>query len=335
MKASLESIVKSSRELKAVTERLLGFTKLMEPSRQNTNLLEIFRTLFGLLERSFMKTGIQVDRRYGNVPMTWCDPGAASPPLLYMLRFALETLRAAGGGSMLLEATQEEGDLVFRVSVTPPAGAAVQETAGRPGDMTRDQAEDFAREEGGSLAVERLATGWVLTCRFPVRRSPAAQEADDRDAAFRKVAAGARAVAAPAVSVLVVEDEPAIRELIQEVLEDSECRVTLQADASAALRVFEHGRFDVVFTDISMPGMDGVTLVRKVRSIDPRAVVVVVTGRATDETVRGALNAGAKMVLRKPFEISDLRTIVHSIRTDPSGEHLDQIARDPRDMVVT
>src|SRR5206468_11300938 len=110
------------------------------------------------------------------------------------------------------------------------------------------------------LAVERLATGWVLTCRFPVRRSPAARESDDRDAATREVAAGARPGAAPAVSVLVVEDEPAIRELIQEVLEDSQCRVTLQADASAALRVFQPGPFDLVFTGISMPWTDRLPL---------------------------------------------------------------------------
>jgi DNA-binding response OmpR family regulator len=80
--------------------------------------------------------------------------------------------------------------------------------------------------------------------------------------------------------------------------------------------------------------MDGVTLVRKLYKIDPDAVVVVVTGRVTEEAVRGALTAGAKMVLRKPFEISDLRTIVHSIQTDPSGELLAEIGR-ARDMVAT
>ena len=74
MKSSLEAIVKSSRELKAVTERLMVFTKLVEPSTRNTNLLEIFRTLFGMMERSYLKAGITVEHHYGNLPMTWCDP---------------------------------------------------------------------------------------------------------------------------------------------------------------------------------------------------------------------------------------------------------------------
>ena len=64
MQSSLESIVRSARELKSVTERLLAFNKQMESGQQNANVLEIFRSLFGLLERAYTKAGIQVDKAH-------------------------------------------------------------------------------------------------------------------------------------------------------------------------------------------------------------------------------------------------------------------------------
>lgn len=331
MKSSLEAIVKSSRELKAVTERLMLFTKLVEPTTQNTNLLEIFRTLFGMMERSFTKTGITVDRQYGNLPMTWCDPGGASPPLLYMLRFALESLRGAGGGTARLEADTDGSDIVFRVLATPPEGARAEEIAIRAGDLTREQVAGFAEREGGTFVHERAGDGFAMSCRFPVRRDPASKPEPPaaRDASHAGTGAEAEGAVAGTTSlrVLVVEDEKPIRELFQEVLEGVGCVVHCEADGPAALRAFRERAFDVVFTDLSLPGMDGLALAGRLRAMEPGVVIVMVTGQANEESVRRGLEDGAAMVLQKPFELSELNAVLGSLRMDPTGRSLKEAAR--------
>lgn len=331
MKSSLEAIVRSSRELKAITERMVSFARLIENGEQNCNLLEIFRTLYGMLERSFTKNGIRVERVYGNVPMTWCDPGGAAPPLFFAIRSALEGLSAARGGSVLLEAALDGGNIVFRVEARAHADTSLTTPSERPGDLTLAQASDFARLEGGSLSESRTASESVLEVRFPIRKGPSAYER------IRSVTIAESASAVPeatTLTALVVEDEAPIRELIQEVLEGVDCLVCTEADAAAGLRTFSRRRFDIVFTDLSMPGMDGVTLVGKLRAHVPEAVVVVITGRATEESVKGALRAGAMTVLRKPFELSDLRTIIRAIRTDPTGGTLREIALECKNLMV-
>lgn len=324
MKSSLEAIVKSSRELKAVTERLMAFTKLVEPSTQNTNLLEIFRTLFGMMERSFTKAGITVDRRYGSLPMTWCDPGGASPPLLYMLRFALESLRGVGGGTAQIEASSDGPEIVFHVRLTPPEGTRAEEVAVRPGDLTREQVAGFAEREGGAFSVERCGDGFAMTCRFPVRRDPAPAA---EPPASNEAAAGGKEPQPSPMSVLVVEDEPPIRELFEEVLSSVGCRVRCEADGGAALKAFAAHRFDVVFTDLSLPGMDGLELAGRMRAIDPQIVVVMVTGQANEGSVQRGFEDGAAMVIRKPFELHEIKAVLGSLRSDPTGRSLRESAR--------
>ena len=343
MRSSLESILSSSRELKLVTERLLGFKKLMEEGPRSTNLVEVFRTLYAMLERAFAKAGITVEWHLENLPTTWCEPGTGAAPLMFALRSGLESLRSAGGGTMLLEGAQEGEEIVFRVQVTALDGTALNDPRERAGDLTFEQAAEFAEHEGGTLKVERSAGQYVLSCRFPLRRVPPGRDAHQapwpstpQEAALGHIqmkAAAANPRPRPLVA-LVVEDERPIRELIQEVLEGVDCQVDAEADAMAALEVFGRRRFDVVFTDISMPGMDGVTLVKKLRTIHPETLVVVVTGRATEDAVRAAMSAGAKLVLRKPFELSDIRTVVENIRIDPSGSSLAHAARQFSNLLV-
>jgi len=332
MKSSLEAIVKSSRELKAVTERLMVFTKLVEPSTRNTNLLEIFRTLFGMMERSYLKAGITVEHHYGNLPMTWCDPGGASPPMLYMLRFALESLRVAGGGTARLEASSEGSEIVFGVQATPCEGTKAEDIPIRPGDLTREQVAGFAEREGGTFSFEQSGAGFVMGCRFPVRRDPAV--ANVRTAATGMAAAamagglGLKPGDSPgALTVLVVEDEPPIRELFHEVLSEAGCRVHCEADGPSAIRTFGAHRFDVVFTDLSLPGMDGLELAGRLRALEPGVVIVMVTGQANERSIQRSLETGAAMVMQKPFELHELQAVLGSLRSDPSGRSLRESSR--------
>ncbi len=323
MKASLESIVRSSRELKSLMERLLGFAKMVEPGHRTANLVEIFRTMYGLLERAFVKAGIQTEQRFGPIPTTWCDPGAVAPSLLFCLRSALDMCRKAGGGRMTLEAASVEGQVMFRVTLEPPEGKSFEAASGRSSDLSFAQASEMAAEDGGRLEVNRAGETWIFSCVFPLM----AQACAPRPAAAGEQSADGTGQPSRALSVLVVEDEPSVRSLIREVMQGQGCRVESEADASSALQAYRNSRHDLVLTDILMPGMDGLTLVRRLREEDPESVVVVITGRITPDSVKAALDAGAKMVLPKPFDLSELQQITDHLRLDPSGESLRALTR--------
>ena len=309
METALKVIVKNSRELKGSNERLVVFARTVEPARRCTNLLDLYRQLFGFLERSFRKYGVEIEERYASdLPATWCDTGAASQLLLFMLRMALESLSEAGGGRMRLEASSTEDHLVFSVRFEPAPGRESDVTHRRLGALTFELASTLAAEQGGSLSVERVGPAWQTTCRFPVLTAEEAYGAEQRPATTVEERGRSEGVAG--LSVLVVEDDGSIRELIREVLEQFGCRVETVEDADAALASYRKSRSAIVLTDAGMTTGDGRPLIRTLRTLDPGATIVAVTGSEHEVREREALAHGALKVLRKPFELPDLIALV-------------------------
>jgi DNA-binding NtrC family response regulator len=103
--------------------------------------------------------------------------------------------------------------------------------------------------------------------------------------------------------VLVVDDEMPVRVTLAANLELEGYDVVEAGDGKAALeRVHEH-EFDLVITDIRMPGMSGVELFHEIRRLRPTLPVVLMTAFAVEGLVQEALREGAHMVLQKPFAI--------------------------------
>src|SRR5437868_3402672 len=107
-------------------------------------------------------------------------------------------------------------------------------------------------------------------------------------------------------TVLVVDDDPGIRESAAMALEKAGHRVVQAADAASAQRMLRELRIDVVVSDIYMPGENGVELLQWIveRRDPPR--VILMTARGSIETTALAQRAGAFDYLAKPFELSEL-----------------------------
>jgi DNA-binding NtrC family response regulator len=107
-------------------------------------------------------------------------------------------------------------------------------------------------------------------------------------------------------SILVVEDDEAMRDLLSEELEDAGFEVAAAGGASAGLEVARSGRFDLVITDLRMPEMDGFDLIRGVMALPEPPHVVMITAFGTIETAIRAVKLGAYDYITKPFEIEEL-----------------------------
>jgi DNA-binding NtrC family response regulator len=102
--------------------------------------------------------------------------------------------------------------------------------------------------------------------------------------------------------ILVIDDELPMREMLQRLLEDLGYRVHLAKSGEEGLVAFEKGTFNVVITDFSMPGMNGIELLREVKKRTPSVPVILVTAYATINTAVEAIKAGAYDYITKPFD---------------------------------
>lgn len=108
--------------------------------------------------------------------------------------------------------------------------------------------------------------------------------------------------------VLVVDDERHVRRLLRDLLEAWGCRTDEAGTGAEGIRLFEDGGYDLILTDLVMPGIGGLELVEAVRERDPRVGVIVLTGSSAD--VSAARDRLGFTLLRKPLDVAGLQTAV-------------------------
>ena len=114
------------------------------------------------------------------------------------------------------------------------------------------------------------------------------------------------------IRILVVDDSQESREICQRVLQREGYGVQSVDDAKKALDELKGTRFNLVITDLKMPEMDGMSLLKKVKGIDPEICVIVMTGYPDEESKAKAIELGASGYLTKPLDVSELVTAVKS-----------------------
>ncbi len=126
--------------------------------------------------------------------------------------------------------------------------------------------------------------------------------------------------------ILVVDDEPDIRDTVKDILQDEGYSVATAADGEAAREKLAEQRPDLILLDIWMPGMDGISLLKQLReTIDPLMPVVMISGHGTIETAVEATKHGAVDFIEKPLSLARLlATVKTALRSTakPTRENL-------------
>jgi len=118
-------------------------------------------------------------------------------------------------------------------------------------------------------------------------------------------------------SVLIVDDVRFIRVLLVEILEDKGYEVAGEAtEGEEAIEMYGKLKPDLVIMDIAMPGMDGITALKHIRTIDPEAKVIVISAYGTKKTVLKAIQAGAGDFIVKPFEPEQIISAISKVFGD-------------------
>jgi two-component system, OmpR family, response regulator len=120
--------------------------------------------------------------------------------------------------------------------------------------------------------------------------------------------------------VLIIDDEPGVRELISEALSLSEINAIQAADGLEALSLLRRERFDLLILDINMPKLDGLALLEKLRTEGMSVPVLMLSARADKADINQGLRTGADDYLTKPFSIEELVLRVKAIMRRSKGE---------------
>lgn len=134
------------------------------------------------------------------------------------------------------------------------------------------------------------------------------------------------------LAVLIIDDNMDMAANLQEILEDEGVRVEIARDGYEALDKLGAGGFDLVITDVRMPGMNGVEVLKAVHERWPRLPVIVMTAYSADAILEEAYTAGALDVLSKPVNIEHVIGLVERV-SGPSAPVL--LVEDDRNLRVT
>jgi DNA-binding NtrC family response regulator len=112
------------------------------------------------------------------------------------------------------------------------------------------------------------------------------------------------------VLILVVDDRSSDRTVLSEILRNKGYRVSEADDGDKAIQMVKDRHFDVIFMDIKLPGRDGLTTFQEIKTIDPDARVIFITGFVLEDSIKRALEAGAYPVAYKPLDLENLLALV-------------------------
>jgi signal transduction histidine kinase/ActR/RegA family two-component response regulator len=317
----------------SVTRRLLAFGRRGD---LRAVPLDVYALLHGLRE-IFVHTlgaGIKIDVAVqARLPLVLADKGQLETALINLatnardampeggqLTFAAETEFVSAAG-MAHPAGLQPGRYV-RLSVTDTGtgmDAATLARAIQPFFTTKamglgtglglPMAKGFADQSGGALSLRSSpGQGTTVELWLPEAGADLVPHMPDSLLAATSLAAPAEVARQP-VRVLVVDDEVMIRDVLARQLGDAGYEVVTAVDGASAIGLVEAGEVvDVLVTDLSMPGMNGLAVIRAAQELRPGLPAILLTGYAGDGAalaMGGSVN-GAFLMLRKPIPAQDL-----------------------------
>ena len=113
--------------------------------------------------------------------------------------------------------------------------------------------------------------------------------------------------------VLVVDDSLEDRQTLKDILESKSYKVTTAKDGYEAIEIIKQKRFDIIFVDVKMPGIDGVKTFEEIHKIMPAVPVILITGYSAEDMVKEALNRGAYTCLFKPIDVEKLLALMEQV----------------------
>jgi PAS domain S-box-containing protein len=319
----INAAMTSANRAAALTHRLLAFARRQPliPKSVDANALVV--SLEDLLRRTIGETiDLEIVAASG-LWCTLCDPNQLESALLNLAINARDAM--PDGGKLTIVTANARIDGIdadtpallpgdyIRIDVTDTGTGMSPEVAARAFDpffttkpigqgtgLGLSMIYGFARQSNGHVLIDsKQGAGTSVRLYLPRHHGDAAME--------RTASATAEEYAATGETVLVVEDEPVVRGVIVEMLQDQGYRTLQAVDGPSGLRLLRlNERIDLLVTDVGLPGMNGRQLADQARETRPDLKILFITGYAENVAIaKGFLQPGMEMIT-KPFDLDNL-----------------------------
>jgi CheY-like chemotaxis protein/two-component sensor histidine kinase len=303
-----------------LTGQLLAFSRVQQLDLQPMEVAPLIDDLLELFSRT-LGTGVQVRTELH-------DRGAAviadkTQLELALLNLAINARDAMPGGGTLTISTRLDAACDPEAYPDGCVEISVKDTgSGMPQDVLERAFEPFfttkgvgkgtglglsmvygvAAQSGGETRIES-SPGTGTTVTILLRRASRDAVAEEESGSSEPVRAGA------GETILVVDDDPDVREAITGALEMMGYRIEEAEDGEAAIAKLREARPALALLDFAMPGMNGAEVAAEARRLHPGLPIIFASGFADTEALKGAVGQGMPM-LRKPFQMSELAAAV-------------------------
>ena len=315
----IEAASSSAQRAAGLTQRLLAFSRRQSLDSRPLDINGLIRSLDDLLERTIGEQIALEMALADTLPFGVADENQLESAVLNLVINARDAM--PGGGKLTIEtsfADVDEGYASARAEMSPGRyvvvavsdsgvgmDAAVLEKVFDPFFTTKPLGQGtglglsmvygFARQNGGAVRIHSHP-GQGTSVKIYL---PAAEEAPADASPQAHVGAGQ--------TVLVVEDDPSVRLLVQEVLAELGYKSVVAAEALAAIPLLSSAqRLDLMVSDVGLPGMTGRELAEVARTHRPDLPILFITGYAENAAIRSGFLGANMQMITKPFALDVL-----------------------------
>jgi two-component system, NtrC family, sensor kinase len=314
--SALNTVAQAAQQGGSITRGLLTFARHIEPKRELSNIRDAIEPVLSMLNGEFRRSNVEVIRDIEPVTPIVCDVGMLAQVMMNLVTNALDAMQP-DGGTLRIGLREQDHQIWLSVSDTGSGiPSHVRDRIFEPFVSTKTSSDGklhggtglglaisygIVTDHGGTIDVESGSAGTTMTVRLPMSSSN------------QHVSLSQRRSNEP-LRVLVVDDEPLIAKSLHGMLllEGHEAR--WYTEPVKALEALGDGEVDVIFADLMMPEMDGITLLQHARQHVPDARHVVVTGQVEQRQLDRVRSLGVAAVIEKPFSIDAVRAVVEQMR---------------------
>ena len=295
---SLNIIQKECQRLNRLLTNLLDFARPRQPEFRAVDLPRLIDSIFALVGPNAQLQHVTLKKSIVRSPaILESDPEQLKQVLLNLVINAIQAM--PGGGEIEVEVDHRDSEVMISVR---DEGAGID-------DQNLDKIFDrfFTTKEAGTGLGLSVAHQVITQHGGHIK---ARSESGPRNDFLHIPPSALQEQALRKSRLLVVDDDESLRWVTKVQMEQSGYTVDAAADGPQALALLQQNGADLVITDLMMPGMSGLDLLKEIRREYPDLAVIVVTAFGTVETAVEAMKAGAYDYITKPVNIDELKLIV-------------------------
>lgn len=325
-RTALEKVAAESNRAARLVSQFLAFARADQPRREPANLNDLIRDMLTLQEYEMRIAGVTLKLELDeSLPSISVDRSQVQQCLLNLVINAVHAMADKPAPRVLtIRTAPRESEIEIALSDTGPGiPAEVAPRIFEPFFTTKEVGcgtglglsvvHSIMTDHKGHIDYQPSASGGAcFTLAFPMSgRSDIPQPASTGPAPFTKgMFEGIR--------VLILDDEPAIADLLGEMLNMLGCQTTIAHAGAVALTHLTRADYDVILSDYRMPQMNGEQFYREVAALKPHLAkrFIFLTGDVVNEQTHAFLTSTGNIHLAKPFSLGNVKEAIHTLLTD-------------------